>query len=46
MYFKEGDSQEMEVSPAFKGILVVMAAIVVLLGIFPQWLLDKLYYFL
>jgi NADH-quinone oxidoreductase subunit N len=46
MYFKEGESQEMEVSPAFKGILVVMAAIVVLLGIFPQWLLDKLYYFL
>lgn len=46
MYFKDGDSPEMEVSPVFKGILVVMAAIVVLLGIFPQWLLDKLYYFL
>jgi NADH-quinone oxidoreductase subunit N len=46
MYFKEGDSQEMEVSPVFKGILVVMAAIVVLLGIFPQWLLDQLYAFL
>ncbi|NII25137.1 NADH-quinone oxidoreductase subunit N [Pseudoflavitalea sp. X16] len=46
MYFKDGDAQEMEVSPVFKGLLVVMAAIVVLLGIFPQWLLDKLYYFL
>jgi NADH-quinone oxidoreductase subunit N len=46
MYFKEGDAEELEVSPRFKGILVVMAAIVVLIGIFPQWLLDKLYYFL
>jgi NADH-quinone oxidoreductase subunit N len=46
MYFKDGDAQEMEVSPVFKGLLVIMAAIVVLLGIFPQWLLDKLYYFL
>lgn len=46
MYFKDGDAQEMETSPAFKGLLVIMAAIVVLLGIFPQWLIDKLYYFL
>jgi NADH-quinone oxidoreductase subunit N len=46
MYFKDGEAQELEVTPAFKGILVVMAALIVLLGIFPQWLLDKLYYFL
>jgi NADH-quinone oxidoreductase subunit N len=46
MYFKDGDNQEVEASPAFKGLLVIMAAIVVLLGIFPQWLIDKLYYFL
>lgn len=46
MYFKEGDTQEVEATPVFKGLLVIMAAIVVLLGIFPQWLLDKLYYFL
>ena len=46
MYFKDGDAQEVEVSPVFKGLLVIMAAIVVLLGIFPQWLIDKLYYFL
>lgn len=45
MYFKEGDIQEMEVSPAFKALLVIMAAIVVLLGLFPHWLLDKLNYF-
>ena len=46
MYFKDGDTQEVEATPVFKGLLVIMAAIVVLLGIFPQWLLDKLYYFL
>jgi NADH-quinone oxidoreductase subunit N len=45
MYFKEGDGQAMEVSPVFKGLLIGMAAIVVLLGIFPEWLIDKLYYF-
>jgi NADH-quinone oxidoreductase subunit N len=45
MYFKEGDAQEMEVSSTFKALLVIMAAIVVLLGLFPQWLLDKLDYF-
>lgn len=46
MYFKDGDAQEVETTPVFKGLLVIMAAIVVLLGIFPQWLIDKLYYFL
>jgi len=45
MYFKEGDAQEMEVSSTFKALLVIMAAIVVLLGLFPHWLLDKLNYF-
>lgn len=45
MYFKEGDAQELEIAPAFKGLLVIMAAIVVLLGLFPHWLLDKLNYF-
>ncbi|WP_276480126.1 NADH-quinone oxidoreductase subunit N [Paraflavitalea pollutisoli] len=46
MYFKDGEAQVAEVSGTFKFLLVVMAAIVVLLGIFPQWLLDKLYFFL
>lgn len=46
MYFKDGEAQAVEATPVFKGLLVIMAAIVVLLGIFPQWLLDKLYYFL
>lgn len=45
MYFKDGDPQEMETSSAFKGLLIGIAAIVILLGIFPEWLIDKLYYF-
>lgn len=46
MYFKDGEPQEIEASPAFKGLLVAMAAFIVLIGIFPQWIIDKLYYFL
>jgi NADH-quinone oxidoreductase subunit N len=44
MYFKDGeaDPQEIETSGAFKGLLIVMAAVVVILGIFPHWLLDQL----
>ena len=47
MYFKEGEYEvtDAAVSPAFKGLLVMMAAFIVLLGVFPQWLIDKLYYF-
>ena len=44
MYFKEGEaeSQEIETSRSFKGLLIVIAAVVVLLGIFPEWLLHQL----
>lgn len=45
MYFKEGDPQEMETSGAFKGVLICIAAVVILLGIFPQWLINQLYTF-
>lgn len=45
MYFKEGESQEFEVSSGFKGLLVVSAAIIILLGIFPESLTKFLYYF-
>jgi NADH-quinone oxidoreductase subunit N len=45
MYFKDGEPQEIEVSTGFKGVLVGVAAIVVLLGIFPEWLVNMLYYF-
>ncbi len=44
MYFREGDSQLAPVSPVFKVILVLLAALVVLLGIFPQLLLNKMYF--
>ncbi|MEO5685673.1 MAG: NADH-quinone oxidoreductase subunit N [Chitinophagaceae bacterium] len=44
MYFKEGNGQVKEISPAFKIILLVLAGIVVLLGIFPQLLLSHLYF--
>ncbi len=44
MYFKDGEGQAMEVTPGFKGWLVVLAVLIVLLGIFPQWLLEKLYF--
>ncbi|HYC30564.1 MAG TPA: NADH-quinone oxidoreductase subunit N, partial [Chitinophagaceae bacterium] len=44
MYFKDGEGQDIEASPSFKGWMVCLAVIIVLLGIFPQWLLDKLYF--
>lgn len=44
MYFKEGQGQSIEVSPSFKGWMVVLAAIIIFLGLFPQWLLEKLYF--
>jgi NADH-quinone oxidoreductase subunit N len=42
MYFKDGDKQEMDITPAFKGLLVFTAALIILLGVFPQELLSKL----
>ena len=47
MYFREKTSastEAVEVNSSFKGWLVCLAIIVILLGIFPQWLLDKLYF--
>ncbi len=44
MYFKEGDSQPIVVSRGFKWTLVVLAALVILLGIFPNLLLTWLYF--
>jgi NADH-quinone oxidoreductase subunit N len=43
MYFKEGDgATEAEPSMGFKGVLVVLAVLVIVLGVFPQALLDQL----
>ena len=44
MYFKEGDAPAFHVSPAFKWTLVIMAALVILLGIFPNLLITWLYF--
>jgi NADH-quinone oxidoreductase subunit N len=49
MYFKEGDAQPVEpdsyqVTPVFKWTLVVLAALVILLGIFPNLLLSWYYF--
>lgn len=44
MYFKEGDAQQIETTPVFKWTLVVLAALVILLGIFPNLLLNWFYF--
>jgi NADH-quinone oxidoreductase subunit N len=44
MYFKEGDgTTEEQPSAVFKGLLVLVAALVILLGVFPQLLLGQLH---
>ncbi len=45
MYFKEGQKQDMEVGPGFKLLLGITAAIIIFLGLFPGWLIEKMYYF-
>ena len=44
MYFKDGPAKVIPITPVFKGTLVVLAAIIILLGVFPNLLLN-LYYF-
>ena len=44
MYFKDGEGQPIEASRSFKWTLVVLAALVILLGIFPNLLLQHLYF--
>jgi NADH-quinone oxidoreductase subunit N len=44
MYFKDGDGgTETEPSAGFKGLLVLLAALVLVIGVFPQVLLNQLY---
>ncbi len=42
MYFKDGEPQEITVSTGFKSLLVIVAIAIILLGIFPDWLIDKI----
>jgi NADH-quinone oxidoreductase subunit N len=45
MYFKEGNADTLVVvTPSFKYIMVVLAAVTVLLGIFPNLLINWLYF--
>ena len=44
MYFKEGTPAVLEVSAAFKTMLVILAFIIVLLGMFPNLLISWLYF--
>lgn len=44
MYFKEGNSASTGFSPFFKWTMVLMASLVILLGLFPDLLLNWLYF--
>jgi NADH-quinone oxidoreductase subunit N len=44
MYFKEGEPKVLAVTPAFKWILVILAALIILLGVFPNLLLNWYYF--
>jgi NADH-quinone oxidoreductase subunit N len=43
MYFKEGEPQLSEISPSFKVMLLVISLAIIILGIFPNWLVDRIY---
>ncbi|MES1160093.1 MAG: NADH-quinone oxidoreductase subunit N [Bacteroidota bacterium] len=43
MYFKEGDAQTLDQGPVFRGLLVFVAVLILLLGVFPEGLISKLY---
>lgn len=44
MYFKEGEAQAIEVSSTFKWIIASVAALIILLGVFPQLLFSWFYF--
>jgi NADH-quinone oxidoreductase subunit N len=43
MYFKEGAPQELELGWGFNAMLVVVAILIIVLGLFPQLLIDRLH---
>jgi NADH-quinone oxidoreductase subunit N len=45
MYFKEGEGQELVITTPFKALLVTVAAVVILLGVYPSLLLNWLILF-
>lgn len=44
MYFKEGDPQTLPITGGFKAALIAVAALIVILGIWPSALLSWLYF--
>jgi len=42
MYFKEGEGQQIETSPLFKGLMITVAILIILLGVYPSLLLNWL----
>src|SRR5215203_5779445 len=44
MYFKDGEAQAIEVSSSFKWIIGLVAALVILLGVYPQLLFNWFYF--
>jgi NADH-quinone oxidoreductase subunit N len=44
MYFKDGDAAKLETSKSFRYTLVLLAALIILLGLFPNFLLYWFYF--
>jgi NADH-quinone oxidoreductase subunit N len=44
MYFKDGEPQQIEASNPFKWTLVAVAALIIMLGLFPNLLLNWFYF--
>ena len=45
MYFKEGEGQVVETTPLFNGVMISIALLILLLGVLPTALLDRLIFF-
>jgi NADH-quinone oxidoreductase subunit N len=45
MYFKEGEGQDIETTPLFNGVMISIAVLILLLGVLPNALLDRLIFF-
>jgi len=44
MYFKDGPAKVIPVTPVFKWTLVILAAVIIILGVFPNLLLNWYYF--
>jgi NADH-quinone oxidoreductase subunit N len=44
MYFKEGTGETVAISSVFRGLLILVAGLIILFGIFPNMILNYLYF--